>query len=78
MKDEIRKFIIETFMYGEGEIKEDDALFESGILDSLGLIKLLTFIENTYNVTIDMKEVTMEKFATINHISDMIKLKQNT
>jgi acyl carrier protein len=68
MEEKIKKFIIDTFMYGEGEIENDEQLFEKGIIDSLGFIKLLTFIENTFNVPIDMSEVTMDKFASVNDI----------
>ncbi len=68
MKDAVRKFIIDTFMYGEGNLNDDDALFDSGILDSLGLIKMLTFIEEKFNVSIDMSDITMDKFATVNDI----------
>ena len=75
MKDEIRQFIVETFMYGEGELADDDALFDSGIIDSLGFIKLLSFIEEKFNVAMDMSEVGMESFNTINEIVETIKSK---
>lgn len=77
MKEEIKKFIVDTLMYGEGSIEDDEQLFETGAIDSLGFIKLLTFIEKTYNVQIDMSEVTMDKFGSINDIEQTIKEKSN-
>lgn len=77
MKDAVKKFIIDTFMYGEGDIKDDDALFDSGILDSLALIKLLTFIEEQFSVSIDMSDITMDKFATLNDIVATINEKKD-
>lgn len=68
MEEKIKKFIVDTFMYGEGEIENNEQLFEKDIIDSLGFIKLLTFIENTFNVPIEMSEVTMDKFASVNDI----------
>lgn len=68
MKEQIKNFIIETFMYGKGPLKDDEPLFDSGIMDSLGLIKLLTFIEETFKAGIDMSQLTMEKFGTVNDI----------
>jgi acyl carrier protein len=76
MKDEIRKYIIDTFMYGEGDLSDEEPLFDSGILDSLSLIKLLTFIEKNFNVAIDMSDITMEKFASINEIEATIREKK--
>jgi acyl carrier protein len=76
MKEDIKKFIIDTLMFGEGSLEDDQQLFESGAIDSLGFIKLLSFIEKTYNVQIDMSEVTMDKFGSINDIEKTIKEKQ--
>ena len=75
MKEEIRQFIIDTFMYGEGTVADDDPLFDSGIIDSLGFIKLLSFIEEKFNVAMDMSEVGMENFNTLNSILETIKSK---
>lgn len=77
MKEEIKKFIIDTLMFGEGSLEDDDQLFEKGIIDSLGFIKLLTFIEKQFSVNIEMSEVTMDKFATVNDIAKIIEYKLN-
>lgn len=75
MKERIKKFIIDNFMYGEGSLKDDESLFDSGIIDSLGLIKLLAFIQEKLNVSVDMSEVSMEKFNTINSIMETVEKK---
>lgn len=77
MKEQIKNFIVGTLMFGEGSVEDDDQLFESGAIDSLGFIKLLTFIEKNFNVRIDMSEVTMDKFGSINDIERTIKNKLN-
>ncbi len=75
MREKIRGFILENFMFGEKSLKDDDQLFESGIIDSLGFIKLLTFIERTFNISINMSEITIDKFSTINEIVTTIESK---
>ena len=70
MKDQIRKYIVDTFMYGDGNPADNENLFESGVIDSLGFIKLLAFVNDKLNISIDMSEVSMEKFGSIN---DMVK-----
>ncbi len=75
MKEKIKKYIVDTFMYGEGSFEDDAQLFESGIVDSMGFIKLLSFIEATFNVPIDMSEVTMDNFGTVNDIITMVTSK---
>jgi acyl carrier protein len=74
-KESLKKFITETFMFGEGQLKDDTPLFESGIIDSMGFIKLLAFLEKNCGASLDMSEITMENFRTINDICDKISLK---
>lgn len=73
MQDKIRSFIIDNFMFGKGKLRDDDSLFDSGIIDSLGFIKLLVFIEKEFNISLDMGEITIENFSTINNIVDTLK-----
>jgi acyl carrier protein len=77
MKEQLKKFIVDTFMFGEGTVADDESLFESGTIDSLGFIKLLAFINDTLKVPIDMSDVTMEKFQTINDMVETIEGKMN-
>ncbi len=75
LKTSLKKFIMDTFMFGEGQLEYDTPLFESGIIDSMGFIKLLAFLEKNCGVSLDMSEITMENFKTINDICDKIIFK---
>ena len=77
MKEQIKSFIIGTFMYDGESLKDDEPLFESGIIDSLGFVRLLKFIEDTFGISINMVDVTIEKFNTINDIEKTIRDKMN-
>ncbi|MFA5337843.1 MAG: acyl carrier protein [Candidatus Omnitrophota bacterium] len=77
LKTSLKKFIMDTFMFGEGQLDYDTPLFESGIIDSMGFIKLLAFLEKDCGVSLDMSEITMENFRTINNICEKINSKQN-
>ncbi len=75
MKDEIKKYIVDTFMYGEGSVEYDQELYESGLINSMGFFRLLTFIEETYDLSIDMSELSVDNFTTVNDITTMINSK---
>ena len=77
MKEKIKHFIIENFLFSERGLKDDEPLFESGIIDSLGLIKLIAFIEEKFNVSIDMSEIMIENFNTVNDIMETLKSRMN-
>jgi acyl carrier protein len=74
VKDKIREYIIVTFMNGEGKITDDEQLFESGIIDSIGFIKLLSFIESTFNTPMDISEFSIDS-GTLNGITQMVNNK---
>ncbi len=75
IKESLKKFIMETFMFGQGELNYDTPLFETGIIDSMGFIKLLAFLEKSCGISLDMSEITMENFRTINEICSKIASK---
>jgi len=77
VKEKIKNFIVENFLFGERGLEDDEPLFESGIIDSLGLIKLLAFIDETFNISMNMSEINIEDFNTLNDILKTIKNKMD-
>ena len=77
MKEKIKNFIVENFLFGERGLEDDEPLFESGIIDSLGLIKLLAFIDETFKISMEMSEIDIENFNTLNDILETIKRKMD-
>lgn len=76
MKEQIARYISSTFLHGERTVAYDEPLFESGIVDSLGFITLLSYLEKTFRVRIGMSEITMEKFNTIDSMASIVAGKQ--
>ncbi|MGD8212424.1 MAG: acyl carrier protein [Desulfobacterales bacterium] len=54
------------------DIQEDDNLLLSGLIDSLGIMRLITFIEQEFQVKVQPEDVTIENFSTIKIISDYL------
>jgi acyl carrier protein len=52
-------------------------LIEDGIIDSLGIMKLLTFIEERYDVQISDAELLPENFESLQAICMMVEKKLN-
>lgn len=62
----------------EGELKKSDNLLESGIIDSLGMMKLVNFMERKFNVQIPFGDITTENFMTVEKINHYIAHKANS
>jgi len=53
-------------------IEPDEALISSGLIDSLSLVDLSLFIEDTFDVQIDDTELNAQSFDTLDQLSSMI------
>ena len=46
----VREFVVENFLFGDGEtLKDDTSFMEEGIIDSTGILELVFFLEETFN-----------------------------
>src|SRR5690242_12483138 len=62
----IRSFIVQTFPAARKQLIDDDApLLESGIIDSLGMLDVVTFLEQTFNIKVEDEELSPENFFSI-------------
>ena len=77
MKDQIKTFILNKFPDGEGELSNSTSLFSAGIIDSLKLMELIAFCEKTFNISINMDEVTINNFDSVNNICKLIDSKKS-
>lgn len=73
---EIKEFITDKFIY-DGVLTDDLSLTEMGVLDSMGVIVLITYIESKYDINVDDEEINQVNFGSINKIVNYIELKLN-
>ena len=78
MKEKIRTYIIENILEEEIDLTYRTVLYSDGLLNSMGHLKLLNFLERTFNVSIPAGEVNMDNFDTINQICDFIQNKSTS
>lgn len=72
----IRDFIVDNFLFGEtNHFTEDTDFFEKGILDSTGIIELVSFIEQTFNISIEDDELIIDNFSSLDNITRYLQLK---
>ena len=77
MRAKITKYIVETFLFGQGAQLTDDASFlEQGILDSTGVLELVAHLESTYGIKVNDDELTPDNLDSINSICSFIERKR--
>ena len=74
IKSDVRKFINDNFMMGrEGEeLVDGDSLLDKGIIDSTGVLELVSFIEETFKFAIEDEELVPENLDSIVNIENYI------
>jgi acyl carrier protein len=75
--DRVKKFILAQFLPGENpdELTMDTPLMTTGILDSLATLKLVTFLEQEFNITVDAHEADVEHLNTLELIGNLVQSK---
>jgi acyl carrier protein len=75
---EIKAFIVSNFLFGqEGKgIAPDQSFLESGIIDSTGLLELVSFVEQQYGISIGDRELVPENLDSLNNISQLVARKR--
>lgn len=74
----IKNFITDNFLFGDdSQLKYDTPLFEKGIIDSTGVLELVSFIEENYKITILDDELVQDNFSSISAIEKFLQNKLN-
>jgi acyl carrier protein len=78
-KNQLRNYIFSELARDNysANLSDDDSLVENGVLDSVAIVQLLSFIENNFETIIDDEELIPENFETINLIYSLIKRKES-
>ena len=72
----IRQFIFDHFPLAKKVlINEEDSLLDSGIIDSLGILDLINFIEKEFAISISDEEVLPENFESIHNLTAFVERK---
>ena len=74
--EEVRTFVIENFLYGDGEQLTLEASFlGTGIVDSTGVLELVKFLEDTYRISIHDDEMVPENLDSLDYIDKFLSRK---
>lgn len=78
LADELWEYIQENCLTGEypEEFDRDDNLIDSGVLDSLSTLNLVSYLEEEYEVRIKSEDITLENFGTVEQLAALIEKKK--
>lgn len=72
----IRQFIVENFLFGDGQaLKDDTSFMQEGIIDSTGILELVFFLEENFGVSVEDDELVPENFDSLRSIVKYLEVK---
>ena len=77
MESKVRQFIIYNFLFGEGAdgLKSEDSLLDKGLIDSTGILELVSFLQNCFQLEVEDNEIVPENLDSILRIAAYVRRK---
>jgi len=73
LKEKIRGFIVENFLFGNDDGLTDNSSFlEEGIIDSTGILELVSFLEEEFGITVDDEDLIPENLDSVNNVTNYL------
>ena len=80
IEEQMREFIVENFLFGESEngLRDSDSLLDKGIIDSTGVLELVSYLEETFEIQVEDEELIPKNLDSIANVTAYILRKQSS
>ena len=75
IQDRVREFVVQNFLFGQGELSEDASFLESGIIDSTGVLELVGFIESTFAIAVQDHDLVPANLDSVLAVTRFVERK---
>jgi acyl carrier protein len=71
----VRQYVNRNLLFGESQIMYDDdtSFLAAGILDSMAVMELVAWIEATFGMKVDIRDITPENFDSVNRLAAFLR-----
>jgi len=75
VSERVRRYVVDNFLYMQPgyELTDEDPLLGKGIVDSLGVMELISFVEDELGVQVADTDVTEQHFGSIGAIARYVE-----
>ena len=69
IRSKVRLFVVENFLFGnEDGVKDDTSFLDEGIIDSTGILEMVSYLEEEFSISVDDEELVPENLDSINNV----------
>jgi acyl carrier protein len=77
INQEIRSFIINSFLSGQTDRLQDHGALLGDVIDSTGVLELVNFLQERFAITVEDEEVNPENLSSVNNLVAYVERKLN-
>ena len=77
-REQIKNYIAETFLFSDDgfNMSDDVSFLDEGIIDSMGVLELIMFVEETFGISVEDDDIKPENFDSVNKLYEYIHRKK--
>ncbi len=75
IEQDIRGFLVETFLFGNAEKLQNDEPLLGKVIDSHGVVELVVFLQDHFSITVEDEEVVSENLDSVNRVAAFVARK---
>ncbi len=75
---EVREYVIENFLLGDEDeaFSDSESFLESGLIDSTGILEVISFLEETYRIEIADEEMIPDNLDSVERVARFVVSKK--
>lgn len=78
IREKVRAFVFENFLFGNDEgLKDDTSFLDEGIIDSTGILELVSFVEAEFSISVEDEELIPENLDSVNNVTAYLEKKMS-
>ena len=77
IKARVKQYVLDNFLMGAsaGELQDRDSFIGRHIIDSTGIIELISFLEETFGITVEAEEMVPDNLDSLDQVARYIRAK---
>ena len=78
VRDRIREHVVQQLLFGDasGLVADEESLIDNGVIDSTGVIDLVAYVEDCWDVQVEDDEIVPDNFDTIARLAAYVVKKR--
>jgi acyl carrier protein len=73
----VRAFLVDSFLLGDDDgFANDESLLDSGIVDSTGVMEVVSFLEESFAIAVDDDELVAENLDSVDRLAVFVQRKR--